>query len=272
MAGRERREGGSHPRTPLAEGHRTPPAPRPPPGERATGRATWPRSRHKRHSHGNALRSGQTETRQNPSEAPGKPGACLGLITQAPSGLGLAWGQPVTVWPGTSWLVQRQISGHGSLSPLERGVLRTERLGQREEAVARRLWNERFRSCQGASAEVLNCRGVCGCVMSVGLRNCQARAKREVSSTPDPAPSSQHGRLRALCRLAGETFCLFLLPGPTPEKERACSLCPPLSASAARCLVWGGWGMCLMWKAQWSDESRESSHQQSVPTFGRALL
>lgn len=272
MAGRERREGGSHPRTPLAEGHRTPPAPRPPPGERATGRATWPRSRHKCHPHGNALRSGQTETRQNPSEAPGKPGACLGLITQAPSGLGLAWSQPVTVWPGTSWLVQRQISGHGSLSPLERGVLRMERLGQREEAVARRLWNERFRSCQGASAEVLNCRGVCGCVMSVGLRNCQARAKREVSSTPDPAPSSQHGRLGALCRLAGETFCLFLLPGPTPGKERACSLCPPLSASAARCLVWGGWGMCLMWKAQWSDESRESSYQQSVPTFGRALL
>ena len=138
------------------------------------------------------------ETRQNPSEAPGKPRACLGLITQALSGLGLAWGQPVTVWPGTSWLVQRQISGHGSLSPPERGVLRTERLGQQEEAVALRLWNERFRSCQGASAEVLNCRGVCGCVMSLGLRNCQARAKREVSSTPDPAPSSQHGRLGAL--------------------------------------------------------------------------
>lgn len=30
--------------------------------------------------------------------------------------------------------------------------------------------------------------------------------------------------------------------------------------------------MCLVWEAQWSGESRESSYQQSVPTFGRALL
>ena len=81
--------------------------------------------------------------------------------------------------------------------PPGRGVLPTEWLGQREEVVALRLWNGRLRSCQGASAEVLNCRGVCDCVMSVGLRNCRARAKREVSSAPDPAPSSQHRLARS---------------------------------------------------------------------------
>ena len=50
------REGGSSPRTPRAEGHRTPSL-----GIRATGKAIWPRSSHKCHPHGNALRSGQTE-------------------------------------------------------------------------------------------------------------------------------------------------------------------------------------------------------------------
>lgn len=33
---------------------------------------------------------------------PGKPGAAWVSLTQA-LGLGLAWGQPVTVWLGTRW-------------------------------------------------------------------------------------------------------------------------------------------------------------------------
>lgn len=92
--------------------------------------------------------------------------------------------------------MQRQISGHGRLSPPGGACCRPS-CWDNGKRWWLRLWNGRLRSCQGASAEVLNCRGVCDCVMSMGLRNCRARAKREVSSAPDPAPSSQHRLARS---------------------------------------------------------------------------
>lgn len=70
-------------------------------GERATGGAIRPRPPHKHHPIGNALRSGQTWERQDTTQ--GKPGAAWASGAQAPSSLGLAWGQPVTIWLETRW-------------------------------------------------------------------------------------------------------------------------------------------------------------------------
>lgn len=95
-----------------------------PPGDRATGRAVWHRPRQ-------SLILTETpqvwpdlrEAGQNPSETPGKLGAAWASLPQALRGLGLARGQAVTVWLGTSWL---QISGRGSLSPRGKGELWAE--------------------------------------------------------------------------------------------------------------------------------------------------